>query len=383
MNEVKPLVSVVMPCFNEEEAIGICIKKIQKVFTDNNINGEIVVCDNGSIDNSVIIAESLGVQVIHEPLRGYGRACLKGFAHANGMYLIMVDADDTYDFNDIPKFLNKLINEKYDFVTGSRYLKGFKKKSMSFLHRYIGNPLLTRILNFLFRLNYSDVYSGFRGFSREAYECIKPVSPGMEFNLELAINAKLGDLKVAEIPILLHRRRGKSKLRTFRDGWRSLRMMLLYCPNKLFLWPGAFFFLFGILIHLVTLLGLIRYKGQALSNVTGIFGIIFSIVGFEILNLGFHVKTYSWSRRFEKHNKLLFNFYRIFKLEKGLMLGTAMVIMGVLILTNLIIKWLHSKFMPLPHPEWASFAATLIITGSNIIFSSFFISAMSIKKDEN
>lgn len=375
-----PLVSVVMPCLNEEQAIGTCIKKLQKVFSDNTIDGEIIICDNGSTDNSVSIAKSCGVQVVHQPKRGYGNAYLKGFASARGEYLIMADADGTYDFNEIPKFLKKLINEKYDFVTGSRYLKGHKIRSMPFLHRYIGNPLLTFILNFLFEVNFSDVYSGFRAFSHDAYDRIKPISPGMEFNLELAINAKLSGLKIAEIPIVLHERIGESKLRTFKDGWRSLRMMLLYCPNKLFIGPGIILFLFGILIHLVTLCGFIKYEGRALSNVTGIFGVIFSVIGFEILNFGLQLKTYSWSRRFEKRNILLLKFYRIFTLERGLIIGSGMVASGFLILLNIIVQWVHSDLMPLPHPEWVSFASTLIIIGSLTVFSSFFISAMSMKK---
>ncbi len=380
-NEHKgPLVTVVMPCLNEEQAVGKCITDIQKVFTKNNINGQIIICDNGSTDNSVSIAESFSVQVVHQPKRGYGNAYLKGFSYAKGKYLIMADADGTYDFNEIPNFLKKLNDEKYDFVTGSRYIKGYEVKSMPFLHRYIGNPLLTMTLNFLFGVNYTDVYSGFRAFTLKAYNHIQPVSPGMEFNLELAINAKLAGLKVAEIPIILHERIGKSKLQTFQDGWRSLRMMLLYCPNKLFIRPGIFLLLSGLLIHVITLLGVIKYEGRALSNVTGIIAVIFSVIGFEILNFGLQLKTYSWSRRFEKKNILLLRFYRIFTLERGLIIGTSMAGAGFLILTKIIYHWFHSDLMPLPHPEWVSFASTLIIIGTLTIFSSFFISAMSIKK---
>jgi glycosyltransferase involved in cell wall biosynthesis len=375
--------SVVMPCLDEEEAIGICINKIKKVFADNNIDGEIIVCDNGSTDNSVAIAKSLGVQVVHQPNKGYGNAYLKGFASARGKYLIMADADDTYDFNEIPNFLRKLIDERNDFVTGSRFLKGREIKSMPFLHRYIGNPLLTMVLNFLFGVSYSDVYSGFRGFSHDAYKRIKPISPGMEFNLELAINAKLCNLKIAEIPIVLQDRIGRSKLNTFKDGWRSLRMMLLYCPNKLFIGPGIFLFLLGILTHLVALFGFIEYKGRALSNVTGIFAVIFSVVGFEILNFGLQVKTYSWSRHFDKNNKFLLEFYRIFTLEKGLIVGAGMIVTGSFILINIVVQWIYSDLMPLAHPEWVSFASTLVIIGSHTISSSFFISAMSMQKGED
>src|SRR5918996_5908876 len=256
-----PLVSVVMPCLDEEEAIGACIEKIQRTFADAGLSGEIVVCDNGSTDRSVAIAESMGARVVHQPARGYGNAYLKGFASARGRYLVMGDADDTYDFTMIPRFLAALRDEGCDFVTGSRYLGG-GDTHITALHRWFGNPALTRTLNMLFGTRYTDVYCGYRAFSREAYERIRPVSPGMEFNLELAINAGLAGLKSAEIPIVLAPRKGESKLRTFRDGWRSLRMMLLYSPNKLFLVPGTVLLSLGLLIHLAVLLGLVRFGGR-------------------------------------------------------------------------------------------------------------------------
>ena len=374
----KPLVSVVLPCLNEEEAIGSCIEKIQRSFSKAKIDGEIIVCDNGSTDNSVAIAERMGVRVVHQPIRGYGNAYLKGFASARGSYVIMGDADDTYDFGLIPEFLDKLVNQGYDFVTGSRYIKN-GHQSIPFLHRFFGNPILTMILNVLFRTRYTDVYSGFRGFSRKAYDRIRPVSPGMEFNLELAINAGLAGLKTVEVPIQLGPRRGTSKLRTFRDGWRSLRMMLLYSPNKIFLWPGGLFFTVGILTQLAVLLGLVEWGGRLASGVTGVFGMVFSVVGFQILSLGLHAKTYSWSRRFDKSNAALEWFYSHFKLEGGLVLGAGLITLGVFILGLLVVRWLQADMLPLPRPEWATFAATLIIIGCNTFFSSLFISTMSME----
>ena len=373
-----PLVSIVMPCLNEEAAIGICIEKIQATLAKANISGEIVVCDNGSTDNSVAIAESMGVRVVHQPLKGYGNAYIKGMASARGKYLIMGDADDTYDFTLIPEFLDLLCRQGYDFATGSRYLEA-QGKNITLLHRFLGNPAITGTLNFLFGTRYTDVYCGFRGFSREAYQLIEPVSPGMEYNLELAINAGLAGLKIAELPIQLAPRIGESKLRTFRDGWRSLRMMLLYCPNKVFIYPGALLLAIGITIHLVTLLGLIQYQGRSLSTVAAIFGTVFSIMGFEVLSLGLHAKTYSWSRRFEK-NLFLRKFYNLFRLETGLLLGSGMLLIGSSILISLVIEWLNSDLKPLPHPEKASLAATFMIIGLGTVFSSLFVSAMSMKK---
>jgi hypothetical protein len=374
-----PLVSVVMPCLNEEEAIGPCIEKIQRTFAAAGLDGEIVVCDNGSTDTSVAIAERMGARVVREPARGYGRAYLTGFAHARGRFLVMGDADDTYDFTMIPQFLAELQGGDTQFVTGSRYLGG-GDAHITALHRWFGNPALTRILNLLFGTRYTDVYCGFRAFSREAYDRIRPVSPGMEFNLELAINAGLAGLRAREIPIVLAPRKGESKLRTFRDGWRSLRMMLLYSPNKLFLAPGAALLALGLAIHLAVLLGAVRFGGRPASGVTAVFATIFSVVGFQILSLGLHTKTYSWTRRFDRDNRALDRFYRRFTLETGLLLGAGLIVAGGAVLTAIVIEWMRSNLLPLPHPEWVSFAATLVIIGFSTLFSSLFISAMSMSR---
>jgi glycosyltransferase involved in cell wall biosynthesis len=375
------MVSVVLPCLNEEAAIGSCLQKILDTFSQAQLDGEVIVCDNGSTDRSVAIAESMGVQVVHQPERGYGNAYLKGFASAKGTYLVMGDADDTYDFTMIPTFIEKL-RAGHDFVTGSRYLEG-GHATIPFLHRIFGNPLLTRILNVLFETQYTDVYCGYRAFSRRAYDLIQPVSPGMEFNLELAINAGLAGLKTAEVPIRLHERKGESKLRTFRDGWRSLRMMLLYCPNKVFFFPGVVALGLGLLAHVVSLAGLVELNGKPLGTATGIFGTILSVTGFQVISLGLHAKTYSWSRRFDRNNKGLGAFYNWFRLETGLLLGGGALLIGAVVLGLLVWEWVQSGYLPLPHPEWVSLGATLVIIGGGTMFSSLFISAMSMKKAEH
>jgi len=373
-----PLVSVVMPCLNEEEAIASCIEKIRHAFESADIDGEIIVCDNGSTDRSAAIAEAMGVRVVRQPRRGYGSAYLKGFENASGTYLIMGDADDTYDFALIPKFL-ELLGRGYDFVTGSRYLNGGDRE-ISPLHRYVGNPMLTAVLNVFFGLSYTDVYCGFRAFSREAYQRIRPVSQGMEFNLELAINAGMAGLKTVEVPITLSQRKGTSKLRTFRDGWRSLRMMLLYCPNKVFLWPGSLLLIFGFLLHVAQLFGLLTWDGRPAAGVTGVFATISSVIGFQVVVLGLHAKTYSWSRRFDKNNAVLEWLYDHFNLEAGLALGAGLVVLGGGILTALVLQWLKAQMLPLPNPELASLGATSVLIGCGTVFSSLFISAMSVDK---
>jgi hypothetical protein len=202
----------------------------------------------------------------------------------------------------------------------------------------------------------------------------------MEFNLELAINAGLAGLKTAEVPIHLYERKGESKLRTFHDGWRSLRMMLVYCPNKVFFVPGFLSLALGLFAHFVSLMGNIQFNGQPLGTVTGIFGTIFSVAGFQILSLGLHAKTYSWSRRFDADNRSLAAFYDWFRLETGMLLGAGLLLGGGMILGLLVWEWITSGFAPLSHPEWGSFGATLVIMGGGTIFSSLFISAMSMKK---
>lgn len=373
----QPLVSVVLPCLDEEEGIGECIDTIRETLEREGIDGEIIVCDNGSTDRSVEIAEAHGARVVHQPLRGYGHAYQMGFASARGAYLVMGDADATYDFRLIPQFLRRLA-EGYDFVTGSRYITNGYRGPL--LHRVFGNPALTALLNLLFGSRWTDVYCGFRAFSRRAWERIQPVSPGMEFNLELAINASLAGLSATEIPIELAPRKGESKLRTLRDGWRSLRMMLLYCPNKVFLLPGLLLFAAGLLTHLVLLLGLLTWGGREAGAVTGLFALTATVVGFSILDLGLHAKTYSWSRRFDADNPALRRFYRRFTLETGLVTGAGLLVLGAAILLFEVVRWFQGDLNPLPHPERATFGATLVILGFNVVFSSLFISAMSMKR---
>ena len=377
-----PMLSVVMPVLNEEEALPACIEKIRKTLDAAGIDGEILVCDNGSTDRSVEICESMGVRVVHQPLRGYGNAYIKGFSEARGRYLIMGDADDTYDFALIPEFLKRLESGKFDFVTGSRYAGG-GDAHITFLHRYVGNPMLTLILNVFFGTRYTDVYCGYRAFTKEAYARIAPVSPGMEFNLELAINAHLAELRIDEIPITLGPRLGESKLNTFKDGWRSLRMMLIYCPNRVFMLPGVLLFVSGMILHLLVLTRLLNYEGRALSTITGTFALVLSVLGFQILSLGLHAKTYSWSRRFDKDNSTLSRFYGLFNLEKGLLLGIVVALSGVGILGYELLRWIQSNLAPLHHPERVPFAATLFIIGTGMVFSSLFISAMAMTRHEN
>ncbi len=220
-------VSIVMPCLNEEETLGTCIEKAQRTLKSLDIQGEVVVADNGSTDSSVAIAERLGARVVHQAQRGYGAAYLAGLGAAQGHYIIMGDSDDTYDFTDLERFLTPL-NEGYDLVMGNRFKGEILPGAMSWSHRYIGNPILSGILRILFNTSISDSHCGMRSFTADAYKRMKLQTPGMEFASEMVIKAEQVGLKIHEIPITYHPRGGESKLNSVRDAMRHLRFMLKY-----------------------------------------------------------------------------------------------------------------------------------------------------------
>ena len=220
-------ISIVMPCLNEEETLGICIEKAQSTLKSLGIQGEVIVADNGSTDNSVAIAERLGARVVHQPTRGYGAAYLAGFAAAQGQGIIMGDSDDTYDFTDLERFITPLQNG-YDFVIGNRFKGEILPGAMPWARRYIGNPILSGMLRILFGTYISDSHCGMRSFTTDAYKCMDLKTTGMEFASEMVIKAVQSELKILEIPIIYHPRGGESKLNAIRDAWRHVRFMLKY-----------------------------------------------------------------------------------------------------------------------------------------------------------
>jgi len=372
-------VSVVMPCLNEEETIGSCIKKARVAFKDNGVTGEVIISDNGSTDNSVSIAQKLGARVVIQESRGYGRAYQLGIQQSRGKYIIIGDSDDTYDFSSIMKFIEPL-REGYEFVNGSRTKGKIHKGAMVFLHRYFGNPFLSFVLNLFFKSGFSDVYCGMKAFSREAYQKIKPVSAGMEFALELIINTSRSDLKRREVPIELFPRKGVSKLRTFKDGWRSLRFMLLYCPNYLFILPGSLIFCCGFIGMIILLNGPVVILNHSFDFHAMIFSAMLVLLGFQLVNLGFFAKTYALVEGYQKRNSFFSHFYKYFKLEKGIILGILLLLMGFLVVTSIIKQWVI--FGPMPQERRELFAFILIVIGTQTIFSSFLISLIGMKSKE-
>ena len=375
-------VSVVMPCLNEEETIGACIEKAQNTLNELGIQGEIVIADNGSTDTSVEIAERLGARVVHQPLQGYGAAYLAGIAAAAGQYIIMGDSDDTYDFTDLERFITPLRNG-YDFVIGNRLKGKILRGAMPPLHRYIGNPVLTGILNLLFRSGISDAHCGMRSFTQEAYQQMELRTTGMEFASEMIIKAIKADLKIEEIPITYYPREGESKLNSFRDGWRHLRFMLMLSPTYLFLIPGILLFLLGLVGTFALLPGPLQIDSHTYDIHVMVLTCLLCLLGYQILLLGLSARTLSVIRGFSKSDSFIQFVYRKFSLEKGLFIGFLVFIVGFLIDGWIAYDWAKSGFGPLHRVRPALFALLLMVLGTQTVFFAFFLSMLGILTEKD
>ena len=375
------LVSVIMPCLNEEETLGTCIQKAQNTLEELGIQGEVVVADNGSTDASVAIAEHLDARVVHQPLRGYGAAYLAGIAAAEGQYIVIGDSDDTYDFTDLERFITPL-RDGCDFVIGNRLKGEILPGAMPKLHRYLGNPVLTGILNVLFRSGVSDAHCGMRSFTREAYQQMELQTTGMEFASEMVINATKADLKIEEIPITYSPRKGESKLNSFRDGWRHLRFMLMLSPTYLFLIPGILLFLLGLIGTVALLPGPLQIGSRAYDIHVMVLACLLCLLGYQVLLLGLSARSLSVTRGFSSSDLLIQCVYRHFTLEKGLILGCVIFAVGFLIDGWIAYGWVKSGFGELQKVRPALFALLLMILGTQTIFSAFFVSMLGIPTEK-
>lgn len=371
------VVSVVMPCLDEEETIGACVTKALEGIRLSGLPGEVVVSDNGSTDRSVEIATELGARVIHQPARGYGNAYRAGFEAARGKYIIMGDSDDTYDFTQIPEFIDKL-REGNEYVLGSRFKGEILPGAMPWLHQYIGNPVLTGLLNFMFGLRSSDAHSGLRAFTRDAYRRMRLQTTGMEFASEMVINAARAKLKVAEVPIVYYPRGGESKLRSFRDGWRHLRFMMLYSPDHLFVIPGALLLLIGLVSMLWLLGGPHIVSGHFVDYHFMFVSSLLTIVGFQVLLTGFYAKAYAFTHRFAPDDGMIQWFYRYFSLEAWLIGGLAVFLIGLGVDVAIFSTWVQHHFKDLFAVREALLALTLMVIGLQLVFSSFLLSILNI-----
>lgn len=377
MNDIE--VSVVMPCLNEEEAVGICIDKVREVFRRENINGEIIVSDNGSKDHSREIAASRGATVVTEPRQGYGAAYLRGLKEAKGKYIIIGDSDNTYDFYDIPIFL-KPLQDGCDFVMGSRFKGGIKKGAMSWTHRYIGNPILSFLCRLFFHTSLSDIHCGMRAFTQEAYYKMKLNTLGMEFATEMVVSALTNNLRIAEAAINYHPRKGVSKLSPLTDAWRHIRFMLLYCPVWLYFIPGTLGFLSGISLLLLLSKGPFLFLGRFWDIHLMVFASVFSILSYQILNLGVYAHTFAIRQGFLKYDPLTLFFQKHFNLEKGIVIGGGIFLAGAVILVFIFIEWFSKSFGAMYRIRESILAMTLFVIGAQTIFSSFFISLLFLER---
>jgi hypothetical protein len=369
-------VSVVIPCLNEAENIEQCIVAARRALDDNGITGEVVVADNASEDGSAELAEAAGARVVREPRRGYGSAYLAGFAAARGDYIVMGDADLTYDFNEIPRFLGEL-EDGADMVIGDR-MKNIHPGAMPWLHQYIGNPLLSGFLNLLFRTGISDAHCGMRAVRRDKLPQLDLRTTGMEFASEMVIRAAKEKLDIRQFPIEYHPRGGESKLSSFRDGWRHLRFLLVHSPTHLFILPGAVMALLGALVAL-TVIAQINIFGREWDLHALIAGALLMIVGTQVVALGLCAHAYGTYFMNEK-DPWFDRMRRRFRLEHGLLLGGGIAAAGLIAAVVIVIEWINRGFGSLGEERLAVLAMTLVIVGIQIFFSSFLLSILGLRR---
>lgn len=375
-------VSVVMPCLNEANSLGVCIAKAQNAFREHAITGEVVVADNGSTDGSVEIAEGLGARVVRVQAKGYGNALMGGIAAVRGQFVIMGDADDSYDFSEVPRFVAKW-REGYEVVMGNRFKGGIRPGAMPWHHKYIGNPILSGVLRVLFHTPIGDSHCGMRGFSKAVFQRMDLRTTGMEFASEFVIKAAKLHVRMTEIPITLwpDKRGRPPHLRSFRDGWRHLRFMLLFAPNWLFLVPGVVLIALGLPLVMWLLPGP-HWVGKVGFDIhTMFFGVLFTLLGVQILAIGLFAKIFSYTERFDHSNLGLSRWLRRLPLESGLLVGTTLAAVGFVGDVSVFWEWKQGGFGPFSEMRWLLFWSMLFFIGVQIVFSSFFMSMLGISRN--
>lgn len=370
-------VSVVIPCLNEAETIGVCVRKARVAMERHGLAGEVIVVDNGSEDGSAEIASEAGATVIHERRRGYGSAYLAGFSASRGRHVVMGDGDNTYDFDLVGRFVEPL-ERGADLVMGTRLRGHIHKGAMPALHRYVGNPVLTRILNVMYGSGVSDAHCGMRAFRREALESLDLRMLGMEFASEMLIRASKIGLQIEEIPIEYHPRRGESKLKSFRDGWRHLRFLLVHSPTHLFLVPGLTLFGAGLLA-MIAILANFSFFGRQWELHAMIGSSMLTIAGAQVVGLGLAARAYGVHHLGDR-DRLFERFEGRVRLEHGLLTGSGVLIAGLAIATALLITWIERGLGALGEERLAVLSLTLIVVGLQVVFTSFLLSIVGLRR---
>ena len=375
---MKPEISIILPCRNEEQALAFCLDQARDVIKKHKLNAEIIVSDSSS-DNSPKIARKYGVKLVKHDKEGYGIAYLEAYRQAGGKYIFMADCDGSYDFNEIPNFL-RYLEEGNDLVLGNRFKGNIESGAMSFSHRYIGNPILSFILRLFFFNKIGDTQSGMRAISRKALDKLNLRTTGMEFASEMIIKAIRNDLRIKEVPINYYKRKGESKLRSFSDAWKHMRFMLLYSPLFLFFIPGVILFFIGLISMELLYFTQVNLFGIPLFYHPMFISSLFMIIGYQVIIFSMFAKSYSINHLGEKESDLMKNLYRMITIEKASILGLILAMFGVIIYIAIFFKWIEYGFPALNEIKNSIVALTLTIIGIQTIFSSFMLSILGIKE---
>jgi glycosyltransferase involved in cell wall biosynthesis len=382
-----PEVSVVMPCLNEADTLEACIEKAQRVLCEHKTQAEIIVADNGSTDGSQAIATRMRARLVHVASKGYGNALMGGIATARGKFVIMGDADDSYDFLEIPRFVEKL-RAGFHLVQGCRLPSGggtLLPGAMPLLHRWWGNPMFSRMARWMFRAPIHDVYCGMRGFTKEFYDRLNPRCTGMEFATEMIVRASLYGEKIAEVPITLHpdgRKSHAPHLRTFRDGWRTLRFFLMYSPRWLFLTPGMLLVLLGLIGYAVAMPGL-TFRGVTFDAHTLLFASLAILCGYQSILFAIFTKVFAVSEGLMPEDRRVTQFFELLNLERGLIIASAALLTGLALLLAAVNQWRSADFGSLDYAQTMRLVVpgvTLTALGFQTILSSFFVSILGVRR---
>jgi glycosyltransferase involved in cell wall biosynthesis len=379
--------SIVMPCLNEAETLDICIEKAQRALAENQIAGEVIVADNGSTDGSLDIAAKRGVRVIHVPVKGYGSALMAGIAAARGTFVLMGDADDSYDFLEAPKFLSKL-RQGFDLVQGCRLPTGggtIAAGAMPWSHRWIGNPAFSFMTRHMFHAPVHDVYCGMRGFRKDAIDRLELRCIGMEFATEMILKSGLSLFKYAEVPITLHpdgRVTRDPHLRTIRDGWRTLRLFLMFSPRSLFGLPGLALIALGLVGYALALPG-VRIGSAGLGPHTLLFASCAILMGYQALLFEIFAKTFAVNEGLLPKGRDFVKFYSVMNLERGLVAGLIALAAGAVLMGGAVMQWRAVDFGPLDYGHtmrWVVPGVTLVSLGFQTVLASFFVSILGLHR---
>ncbi len=373
-----------MPCLNEAETLETCIVKAQRFLKQNSIDGEIIIADNGSTDNSITIAKSQNVIVVNIKEKGYGSALKAGINAANGTYVIMGDADDSYDFEYLMPYLKKL-RAGNELVMGNRFKGGIEKDAMPFLHKYLGNPVLSFIGRLFFKISIGDFHCGLRGFSKRAYETMNLKTSGMEFASEMVVKSKLNGLSITEVPTKLYKdgRTRKPHLKTWSDGWRHLRFLMLYAPNWLFLYPGIILILVSFILSVLLMISPMKFNSINLDVHTLLYTSTFLLIGFQFVIFYGLTKIYAVENELLPKSKRYTKIFKLLNLEKGLILGFLIFCLGLFLSFKGVSHWKASGFGNLEVSTTLRLvipAVTALQFGIQTILFSLFFSVLGLKQ---